>query len=108
MIPISLRVALLTFVGEPFISIEGNNHPPHYLILYYYGPQKLLLRCVRNTTLMHAIVYSGGVLKLEEVEKPIPADNEVLVRVRAASVNLLDYHFLRHPFMRPVMARVTK
>lgn len=61
---------------------------------------------------MQAIVYghsaSGSVLKLEEVEKPVPADNEVLVRVCAASVNPLDYHFLRHAFLRPVMARATK
>ena len=57
---------------------------------------------------MQAIVYSRSVLKLEEVEKPVPADNEVLVRVRAASVNPLDHHFLRHPFLRSVMARVTK
>lgn len=46
---------------------------------------------------MKAIVYAGGALKLEEIEKPIPADDEVLIKVRAASVNPLDYHFLR-PF----------
>ena len=57
---------------------------------------------------MKAIVYSGGVLKLEEIEKPLPADDEVLIKVRAASVNPLDYHFLRHPFLRPVMARASK
>ena len=57
---------------------------------------------------MQAIVYADGVLKLEEIEKPVPADDEVLVKVRAASVNPLDYHFLRHPFLRPVMARATK
>jgi NADPH:quinone reductase-like Zn-dependent oxidoreductase len=48
---------------------------------------------------MHAIIYrrygSPGVLKLEEVEKPIPSDQEVLIQVRAASVNPLDWHFLR-------------
>ena len=57
---------------------------------------------------MKAFVYSGSVLKLEELEKPVPADDEVLVKVRAASVNPLDSHFLRHPFMRPIMARATK
>ena len=64
---------------------------------------------MRTTTLMQAIVYgNSGVLKLEEIEKPVPADNEVLLKVRAASVNPLDYHFLRHPFLRPIMARLTK
>jgi len=41
-----------------------------------------------------------GVLHLEEVEKPIPGDNELLVKVHAASVNALDWHFLRgKPFL---------
>ena len=58
---------------------------------------------------MHAIVYGkSGVLKLAEIDKPAPADDEVLLKVRAASVNPLDYHFARHPFFRPVMARVSK
>lgn len=57
---------------------------------------------------MQAIVYSHGGLKLEEIEKPLPADNEVLLKVRAASVNPLDYHFMKHPFLRSVMARLTK
>ena len=58
---------------------------------------------------MRAIVYGkSGELKLEEIDKPRPADDEVLLKVRAASVNPLDYHFARHPFLRPLMAKVTK
>jgi len=58
---------------------------------------------------MRAIVYgNSGVLKLEEIDKPVPADDEVLLKVRAASVNPLDYHFSKHPFLRPIMARLTK
>ncbi|HEY4813886.1 MAG TPA: NAD(P)-dependent alcohol dehydrogenase [Chthoniobacterales bacterium] len=48
---------------------------------------------------MKAIVYhrygSPDVLQWEEIEKPAPGDNEVLIRVRAASVNPLDWHFMR-------------
>src|SRR5205809_3793150 len=46
---------------------------------------------------MKAIVYCDyGVanLKLEEIEKPVPNDDQVLVRVRAASVNPYDWHFV--------------
>src|SRR2546430_9360905 len=46
---------------------------------------------------MKAIVYCDyGVpnLKLQEIEKPTPADDQLLVRVRAASVNPYDWHFV--------------
>ncbi len=46
---------------------------------------------------MKAIVYCDyglANLKLEEVEKPIPNDDQILVRVRAASVNPYDWHFI--------------
>lgn len=48
---------------------------------------------------MKAIVYEGhgppDTLRLEEVEKPAPAGGEVLIRVRAASVNPLDWRLMR-------------
>src|SRR5882724_3519857 len=46
---------------------------------------------------MKAIVYCDyGVdnLKLEDIEKPVPNDDQILVRVRAASVNPYDWHFV--------------
>lgn len=43
---------------------------------------------------MKAIAYhnygSPDVLKCEEIEKPTPGNNEVLIRTRAASVNALE------------------
>ena len=58
---------------------------------------------------MKAMVYhtygSPDVLKLEEVEKPVPGDNEVLVKVYAASVNAADWRLLRgKPFLVHLMA----
>jgi NADPH:quinone reductase-like Zn-dependent oxidoreductase len=38
---------------------------------------------------------SPDVLEFGDVEKPVPADNEVLVKVHSASVNPLDWHYLR-------------
>lgn len=61
---------------------------------------------------MKAIVYhktgSGDVLKLEDIEQPVPKDDEVLIEVRAASVNPLDYHLLRHAFLRRVLSVLSK
>jgi NADPH:quinone reductase-like Zn-dependent oxidoreductase len=35
------------------------------------------------------------VVQIEEVPKPVPKDDEVSIQVRAASVNPLDFHFMR-------------
>jgi NADPH:quinone reductase-like Zn-dependent oxidoreductase len=47
---------------------------------------------------MKAIVYhkygSPDVLQFKDVEKPTPKDDEVLIKVYAASVNKYDWHFL--------------
>jgi len=52
-----------------------------------------------DAELMKAIVYrcygSPDVLEFEDVEKPTPADDDVLVKVVAASVNPLDWHYMR-------------
>ena len=48
---------------------------------------------------MTAVVYceygSPEVLTLESIDRPVPNDTQVLVRVRAAAVNPLDWHYMR-------------
>src|SRR5438105_4491261 len=46
---------------------------------------------------------SPDVLRLADVETPVVEDDSVLVRVRAASLNALDWHFMRGA---PLLARM--
>ena len=61
---------------------------------------------------MKAIVYHNhglaDVLKLEEIERPTPGDDEVLIKVRAASVNPLDSGLSKHPFLRRILFAMSK
>lgn len=62
---------------------------------------------------MKAIIYTNygppEILQLKEVEKPIPEENEVLVKVYATSLNWLDWHFLTGtPYLTRIMAGFLK
>jgi NADPH:quinone reductase-like Zn-dependent oxidoreductase len=47
---------------------------------------------------------SPDVLELREIDKPVPKDDELLLKVHAASVNPLDWHVLRgEPFLVRLM-----
>src|SRR5215831_6224552 len=52
--------------------------------------------------------YGVDNLKLQEIEKPTPADNEVLVRVRAASVNPVDGHMIRDSWLGRLLGGLRK
>jgi NADPH:quinone reductase-like Zn-dependent oxidoreductase len=56
---------------------------------------------------MKAVIYceygKPDVLQVKELEKPTPDDNQLLVRVRAASLNPLDGHFVRGMLLARVM-----
>jgi NADPH:quinone reductase-like Zn-dependent oxidoreductase len=62
---------------------------------------------------MKAVVYTiygpPEVLQLKQVEKPTPGDDEVLIKVHAASVNSWDWDLLRGvPFVNRILAGLLK
>ena len=64
-------------------------------------------------TPVKAAVYSRygppDVVQITDVEKPVPKDNEVLIEVRAASVNPADWHFMRGtPYLVRIVAGLRK
>jgi NADPH:quinone reductase-like Zn-dependent oxidoreductase len=82
----SLAILLLLFVG---------------IVLLFIAYWRSTNDCDRLTTApanpMKAIVYCDyglANLKLADVEKPTPTDDQLLVKVRAASVNPYDWHFV--------------
>src|SRR5438045_3603786 len=71
--------------------------------------------CDRKTALvnpMKAIVHceygSPDVLKLEDVEKPVPNDDQVLIKVRAASLNALDAYMIRDAWLNRLIFGLRK
>ncbi|SRR6266436_2863357 len=61
---------------------------------------------------MKAIIYdnagSPNALKLADIERPTVGDDEVLIKVRAASVNPFDSALLRHAFLRRILSALSK
>jgi NADPH:quinone reductase-like Zn-dependent oxidoreductase len=71
--------------------------------------------CDRKTALvnpMKAIRFceygSPDVLKFEDVEKPVPNDDQVLIKVRAASLNFIDPGVMRGPWPLRLMSGLRK
>jgi len=82
----SLAILLALFVG--IIAL---------FIAYWRSTNDCDRNAAAPTNPMKAIVYcdyGSANLKLEDVEKPVPNDDQVLVKVRAASVNPYDWHFI--------------
>jgi NADPH:quinone reductase-like Zn-dependent oxidoreductase len=72
--------------------------------------------CDRNTAApinpMKAIRYceygSPDVVKLDDVEKPVPKDDQVLLKVRASSLNALDAYMIRDAWLNRLIFGLRK
>ena len=74
----------------------------------YNEERQLSSRATDQKSTMKAVLYhkygSPNVLELQDVEKPLVQDDQVLVRVRAASVNPADWHLTTGlPYMGRMM-----
>jgi len=69
------------------------------IALSYESPCGTAPALTADAPRMKAVLYrcygSPEVLKVEEIVKPTPKDDEVLVKVRAVAVNPLDWHYMR-------------
>jgi len=69
----------------------------YVFVAYWRSTNECDRQTAAPTNPMKAIVhcdYGLGNVRLDQIEKPVPKDDEVLVRVRAASVNPYDWHFV--------------
>jgi NADPH:quinone reductase-like Zn-dependent oxidoreductase len=85
---LSGALIFLVLAGAALAFVLSHNSP--------CGPAPAL---VGQAPRMKAIVYRcygpPEVLKYEDVVKPVPDDNQLLVKVRAASINPYEWHFMR-------------
>jgi len=58
-------------------------------------PRALAPDASRMQAIMYRCYGPPAVLRLEQVERPVPAANELLVEVHAAAANPLDWHYMR-------------
>lgn len=93
--------ALLIFVGLLvwlFIAYWTSTNDCQRYAVTPNNPMKAIVSCE----------YGAENLKLQEIEKPTPANNEVLVRVRAASINPVDGHMIRDSWLGRAMGGLRK
>jgi NADPH:quinone reductase-like Zn-dependent oxidoreductase len=89
----SVSVIFLGLLAWGFIAYWTSTNDCQHNVATPTNPMKAILHCE----------YGVENLQLRDIEKPMPGENEVLVRVRAASVNPVDGHTIRGSWlMRPM------
>src|SRR5438094_368328 len=94
----SFLLILVVLIGWLFIAYWISTNDCNRNSATSNNPIKAIVSCE----------YGIGNLQLRELEKPSPNDNEVLVRVRAASINPVDGHLIRGSWMMRPMSGLRK
>src|SRR5947207_3519610 len=80
----SAALILLVLVGWGFIAYWTSTNDCEQQTAAPRNPMKAIVYCD----------YGLSNVKLANVEKPVPNDDQLLVRVRAVSINPYDWHFI--------------
>src|SRR5438067_8968017 len=94
----SFLLILVVLIGWVFIAYWISTNDCNRNSATPSNPMKAIVNCE----------YGVGNLQLRDLEKPSPNDNEVLVRVRAASINPVDGHLIRGSWMMRPMSGLRK
>jgi NADPH:quinone reductase-like Zn-dependent oxidoreductase len=86
---LALGALILAFLAVFIAYWRSTNDCDHYSTTPT-NPVKAIIQCDYGTP---------DVLQVKDIEKPTPADDQLLVRVRAVSVNPLDGHLMRGMLM---------
>jgi NADPH:quinone reductase-like Zn-dependent oxidoreductase len=92
-------IVLLASILWGFIAYWTSTNDCSRKITALNNPMKAIVQCEYG---------SPDVLKLEGVEKPVPNDNQVLIKVRAASLNFIDPALMRGPLPLRLMTGLRK
>jgi NADPH:quinone reductase-like Zn-dependent oxidoreductase len=74
-----VAVALIAYWTSDNACVDGRIATPH-------SPMKAVVYCDYG---------AADVLQVVDIEKPAPDDDQLLIKVRAAALNPLDWHFIR-------------
>ena len=79
------------------------------IVLSYESECPPPMAAATGTDTMKAAIYrcygSSDVIELADLPRPEPGDNEILVRIQAAAVNPLDWHYMRgSPYIMRLMS----